>query len=910
MSVSVARNIVELAPRMRGWRGPEASQNMTVQLAEALGWTRPLVRPLRQGELSGNGWCLAQAMVGTQPAVVIAASHEPGSQDLVNTAALFAYHSSIEWGLATTPLETVVFNSHWIRHDDWYQLPAIRWEAPQSNIGILAAVTPHGVTTGRIDKIATGYYEPDKMLRPVDDALVDRLDYWRDEALRHSRDISQVDEKLQTLFAQLFVLRAIEDRELAPGLPTLEDALDSSGEANLSRLEALFLGARERIQSELFDEMVYRHFPPFVLAGIVRDLYAPSDLPGRGVRYNFSWVSADVLGAAYEKYLSTLLVPMPSASFQPRLFEQPLREVERVSVRKQAGVYYTPEFLVNYLTERALDHYYEDASSDSAIPRIADFSCGSGSFLTAAVDRLIRLLRDRDPRRNWGREIVDRQCVVGIDNDRRAVALARLSLWLRLAEEPDPLPLPRLEQAVLHGDSLSEDSLSGAPSSYDIILGNPPFIATGKFPSRQELAARFHTAQGRYDYAHLFIELAVRRLESNGVMAMVVPNRLFQNRNASTIRGILLDSMKLLTIVDFGPAQVFERTSAYVGAVIARKAPGESVRSVRVLDVRSLPPRFAAAALLEADRAAGTQHSEYMEAYDAHYPADPSPWLFLSPAVREARLRLERSSQPLGSLAGIYQGIRTGANDVFIVELLPYAGGPLAKIRNGLGDVSLVERDVLRPVVFGAEIRRYELIRPTKYLVYPYHANQRIREAELRQQFPRTYEYLSSYQCLLMGRRSTAASGLGWFELVRRRDQRWLTSSKLLIRDLAMEPAFALDYDGTAFIVGGTAVVPEDPSVLLPLLGYLNSGLADWYLRHITPTFRSGFQKFEPQHLQALPVPSQVSGQTSLSQELGELAWQAVEANRLRDLERQAALEDEIDLLLARGIGLDVSEVR
>jgi hypothetical protein len=66
--------------------------------------------------------------------------------------------------------------------------------------------------------------------------------------------------------------------------------------------------ASSQIQSELFDQIDFDIFPPFVLAGIIRDLYTPSHLPISDAEYNFSWIDADVLGRAYEKYLSTLLL--------------------------------------------------------------------------------------------------------------------------------------------------------------------------------------------------------------------------------------------------------------------------------------------------------------------------------------------------------------------------------------------------------------------------------------------------------------------------------------------------------------------------------------------------------------------------------------------------------------------------
>ena len=159
-------------------------------------------------------------------------------------------------------------------------------------------------------------------------------------------------------------------------------------------------------------------------------------------RYNFDWIESDILGLAYEKYLSTVLRTSPPLP-QMELFLETRRDVDRISVRRQAGVYYTPLFITRYLAARCIDDYYVTKSSNGA-PRVIDFACGSGSFLVAALDHLLDRLKKIDPDTRWARQLVDEGFLVGIDIDPKAVTSARLNLWQRLTEEPDPLPLPRL----------------------------------------------------------------------------------------------------------------------------------------------------------------------------------------------------------------------------------------------------------------------------------------------------------------------------------------------------------------------------------------------------------------------------------------------------------------------------------
>lgn len=877
---------------------------LSVRVAEALGWAS------KSGELetikiSSGGLNLVHGYVGPQRAIVFAADGAGAAEQLLPDAARFAYHSSVPWGLIADERGAIVFNSHWILNENWFQLPRIRWAELDRHREVIRAVTPDGVVAGRLEKIAADISVPDRFLAPVDDALVRRLDYWRAVGLRHGRVSEKLDEDLHTLFAQLFVLRAVEDRGLAPEIPVLESTIVEQG-INVVSLHELFRRARDAIQSNLFALDSLDRFPEFMLAGIISDLYTPTELPQESQRYNFAWINSDILGRAYEKYLANVFEPAPPLP-QLALFDQPLREIEPVSIKKSGGVYYTPSYLVSSLADQTIGRVLSEHDDPHYIPRVADFACGSGSFLVEAVGILLSRLRELNPKRNWARTLVDGKHIIGIDSDPRAVTLSRLNLWIRLTEEPNALPLPSIDEIIVLGDSLGEEIWQSLPKAYDVVLGNPPFIATGSTRPRSELSRRFRTARGRFDYAYLFVELAVARLTSGGLLGMVVPNRLFRNRDARAIREILTNEAVVLGVIDFGANEVFVGTSAYIGAIIAKKLESQegvnpdALRAILVSDVSET--RYLAGTLVDALAADHDITTPVLTAFNTAYPVNDLPWLLLSPSDRRARFKLEQDSIELGEFAGIFQGIRTGANDIFLVRQ-ESSDGTLSRIVNGLGDSDVIETRLLYPVVFGSDIRRYVTLRPEHMLVYPYYGGALLSEEQLREEFPRAYDYLSSYRELL-STRSITARGHRWYELAWRRDEAWLRSRKLLTRDLAPRTSFSIDSDGEVFLVGGTAVVPPDPMLALPLLAYINSSVANDYLVELTPSFRGGFQKFEPQHLARLPVPRFIAELNGTAAELAQLVLDAIEAwsGMQEDLGR--SVDSEINRIIAEQVGFN-----
>jgi SAM-dependent methyltransferase len=792
----------------------------------------------------------------------------------------------------------VLLNSHWLQRGDWYGLP-LADGAILDRVGpVLAELTPDGVVDGQIDSGAARLQEPDDFLQPVDDALVARLDHWRAEAMRFSDKPEGLDARLHSLFAQFFILRRVEDKGLAPSLVPLSSVLSSN--APLASLAALIAQARDVIGSELFNEAPITGVPETVVAGIVRDLYEPSHLPGHA-RYHFEWVDADVLGAAYEKYLANVLRSAPAPE-QLRLFGgQPIREAARVSVRKEVGVYYTPHFLVEYLVERALDGIEVD-QDPAHLPLAIDFSCGSGSFLVALVDALIRRLRRVDDSVNWGRALVASGRVVGVDIDERAVTLTRLALWIRFSEEPDPFPLPDLEDTVRQGDALDPATWGPLEDEYHIVLGNPPFVA---LPGESVVDIdRFRSARGRFDYSYLFVEMGLERLKPGGVLAMVVPNRLFRNRHARAIRDVVTSLAAIESVVDFGSLEVFRKTGAYVGAIVARRLKGAEngpPRTARVMSVKDLAgDRFLGARLLDADHASGGLTSPKIESFDARYPEGGEPWLFLSEGDVRDRLRLQDSGPRLDEVASIFQGIRTGANDVFVLEVVEDDQRSMLIARNGLGDTAALEIDILRPCVFGSDMRRNRMAESQRALVYPHQDGRPLSEEVLRSRFPKAHQYLSRYQEALGARSGIRDTSRSWFELVWPRDEEWLNTPKLLIRDLAPTPAFSIDAAGAVYNVGGTAVVPTESIDLFALTAYLNSSIVRDWLQPTAAGFRGGFYKFEPRHVSSIPVPRELLEDESLQAELASLVQPLLE--RDPESEDDVDIEDEIDRTLNRAL--------
>lgn len=164
--------------------------------------------------------------------------------------------------------------------------------------------------------------------------------------------------------------------------------------------------------------------------------------------------------------------------------------------RKSSGSYFTKQFAVEHLLDRALepalaehisrlDSLDEGEAGDNLFDfRLADLAMGSGHFLVAAIDHIERALTGYLSRRRLPkvaeelsalraaavnalgvladqveiedtqllRRLIARRCIYGVDLNPTAVQLARLTVWIHTFVPG--LPLSLLDHSLARGNSL------------------------------------------------------------------------------------------------------------------------------------------------------------------------------------------------------------------------------------------------------------------------------------------------------------------------------------------------------------------------------------------------------------------------------------------------------------------------
>ena len=186
----------------------------------------------------------------------------------------------------------------------------------------------------------------------LDKTFLDDLSKWREELARdiakHPRNRRQLNdytlnESVQRILDRIVFFRVCEDREIEVEntlLAVLQMWKSRPGISLYSLLNDLFKLRRTLYNGLLFSphECEALEVGDDVLVKILQNLNYPFS------PYHFNEIGVEILGSIYEKFLGKTI----------HLTAKTVRVDEKPEVRKAGGVYYTPQYIVNYIVDNTL----------------------------------------------------------------------------------------------------------------------------------------------------------------------------------------------------------------------------------------------------------------------------------------------------------------------------------------------------------------------------------------------------------------------------------------------------------------------------------------------------------------------------------------------------------------------------
>ena len=389
-----------------------------------------------------------------------------------------------------------------------------------------------------------------------------------------------------------------------------------------------------------------------------------------------------------------------------------------------------------------------------------------------------------------------------------------------------------------------QDGVRKEGGGFDAVIGNPPYIRMEKFKSSKDyLSGAYETHASRSDMYIYFVEKSIKILRPNGEYGAIISNKFLRANYGRGLRNFLSDGCSIKEMTDFGELPVFEDASVMPLIILVANRP------------QTNPPQYADILSLDFDSLSNrVDHRAYECDPDAISGAD---WRVAPRYVSDLMAKVDQRGRPLGNVVDdqILRGIVTGLNEAFLID---------RKDKKELVASDSNSREVIKPLVRGNDMRRYQIENHDQWILYIDHGTDIER-------YPAVKEYLGQYRSELEDR----ATEQKWYELQQPQSayRDFFENPKILYPVIALEPRFAF-HEGPLY--------PNDKCFFIPqqnpeLLAVLNSRLTHFYLAQTCSTLGNpsdrGRIEFRGQYLKNLPIaPNLNQRDTDTGERLKELA--------------------------------------
>ena len=554
-----------------------------------------------------------------------------------------------------------------------------------------------------------------------------------------------------------------------------------------------------------------------------------------------------------------------SVNILGHIFENSIGDIEELKDetterRKKDGIFYTPEYITDYICRNTIIPYlsisgtahtiheliseYEDSDTIDDLDKklkdikIIDIACGSGAILNKSVDILFEIHEALHNSKYANDETLNpyfdsldkrKQIIInniyGVDLNEESVEITKLSLFLKLATSTgvkEGFILPNIDTNIKCGNSVidNENIVKNKAfnwekefeeiiekGGFDLVLGNPPYVRHELINpiEKDYLANKYETFSKTSDLYICFFEKGLKILKEDGILSFICSNKYTRVKYGKKLRKFILN-YNILKYIDYSAEKVFKDATVDPSTIIIKK--NKNSNTINVNDSYELEQSS-----LNAEGWSFKSLEEHMLEQK-----------ILSKSILIKDINIE-----------IKYGIKTGFNEAFIID---------ENMKNEFINLNYNNNAFIKPILKGRDIDKWQ-INNHEYILLMKNQQNITLNAEIKDHFAKYKEKLEK----------RTDKGENYWELRACAYYNLFEEDKIIWQRVCKEPNFTFD-NGNHYLLDSMAfIVSKDNEYDLKyLLCFLNNPITKWHLESIGHQYSNKGFLVSNQYVNRLPV--------------------------------------------------------
>ncbi|MEA4821410.1 MAG: TaqI-like C-terminal specificity domain-containing protein, partial [Erysipelotrichales bacterium] len=397
---------------------------------------------------------------------------------------------------------------------------------------------------------------------------------------------------------------------------------------------------------------------------------------------------------------------------------------------------------------------------------------------------------------------------------------------------------------------------------FDAIIGNPPYMRIQGIrdndPAMADMYNSIYTsATGSYDLYALFTEKALSLVKDEAYVNFIMPVKWTNAAFGKGLRKVVSANNSIAKIINFGSFMVFD-VSTYTGLHWFK-------RNSNILEYLEIGEEITTST--ELNTWLNKLSIESFNKISSNNLSEDS-WILSDGSILAILNKLNKQKRRISDIFDkIFQGLATSKDDVYFLYECESDDQYIIGLSKYLDNRVKVERDLVKPLLKGEDVHRYETVRSDRFVIFPYKRDNDVAtlytEQELESKYPLGYAYLKQCESALRGReKGRLEKDNFWYRYIYPKNLILFDNEKLVAPEISRKGNFSYDKKGGFYSTTTVYGYIKKNDVLESykcLLGILNSNLFWWYLTNTGTILANAYFRFKPDYMKPFPIPANIA---------------------------------------------------